>query len=169
MRGKEFTIRQATEADFAAIDEINRSSGCWDGGLTSHELLEKRHGKIDGLDWAEQMTKAAAEYIRKPGVVCFAAEADGKIVGYAAGEKKKTRQIELGEVGYNAVLPEYRGQGIGRELVKGVMRNLRDSGARILYVVTIDKDAPAAAMYEKLGFEKLTSHRYYTIDTKGIP
>lgn len=166
--GKEFTIRQATEADFATIDEINRSSGCWDGGLTSHELLENRHGKIDGLDWAEQMTKAVAKYIRKPGVVCFVAEVNGKIVGYAAGEKKKTRQIELGEVSYNAVLPEYRGQGIGRELVKGVMQNLRDSGARVLYVVTIDKDQPAAAMYEKLGFEKLISHRYYTMDSKDV-
>ena len=167
--GKEFTIRQATKADFAAIDKINRSSGCWDGEITSHELLEKRYGKIDGLDWVQQMTKAVAEHIRKPGVVCFAAEVDGKIVGYAAGEKKKTRQIELGEVSYNAVLPEYRGRRIGRELVKGVMRNLRDSGARILYVVTIDKDQPAAGMYEKLGFEKLTSHRYYTIDCKDIP
>jgi len=167
--GKEFTIRQATKADFAAIDEINRSSGCWDGELTSHELLEKRHGKIDALDWAQQMTKAVAEHIRKPGVVCFAAEVDGKIAGYAAGEKKKTRQTELGQISYNAVLPEYRGRGIGRELVKHVMRNLSNSGARVLYVVTIDKDQPAAAMYEKLGFEKLTSHRYYTMDSKDIP
>ena len=56
-----FTIRLATEDDVSAIRTINLRA--WSGGITTHELLERRHGQIDGCSWVERMADAAATHL----------------------------------------------------------------------------------------------------------
>lgn len=166
-----FFIRLATEDDFDAIWRINLRA--WSGGITTHELLERRHGQIDGRSWVERMAGAAATHLAGPDVTTFVAELapstgsgqTGRVVGYAAAEIKcEEPASEIGIVSYNAVDPDYQGQGIGTALMVRVVSYLKEQGARVLVVWTLEADEPARHIYQKQGFKELTRFVYYSMD-----
>jgi len=160
--GKEdVRIRQAVEGDQEAIAAINRRA--WSGGITTHELIEQRHGPIDGCSWIEHIVDAVAAHMRQPDATTFVAEQEGQIVGYAAAQMRKERPApDIGVISYNAVDPDYQGQGIGTALIQRVLSYLQEQGARVLAVWTLEADEPARRIYERLGFEELTRFVYYT-------
>ena len=159
-------IRQAVEGDQEAIAAINRRA--WSGGITTHELIEQRHGPIDGRSWIEHTVDAVAAHMRQPDVTTFVAEVESRIVGYAAAQvmppasRGETPAPDVGIVSYNAVDPDYQGQGIGTALIQRVLSYLQEQGARVLAVWTLEADEPARRIYERLGFEELTRFVYYT-------
>lgn len=62
-----------------------------------------------------------------------------------------------------AVLPEYQGKGIGKELTKLGIESLQTLGAKKIRLEVRENNAAAIAVYEKLGFETIGK---YT-DTRG--
>jgi ribosomal protein S18 acetylase RimI-like enzyme len=162
-RATGFRIRQATLEDQQAIDSINHRA--WSGGITTHELLEQRHGLIGGRPWVKHIIDAVAANLARPDVTAFVAEQDDRIVGYATAEiKQDESSAAVGIVGYNAVDPDFRGQGIGTALCDRVMSFLKEAGAQVLAVWTLESDAPARRIYERQGFEELTRFVYYSME-----
>ena len=158
-----YHIRQATQEDYEAIDRINRRA--WGGGITTHELLERRHGPIDGRSWVEHIAESVSTNLARSDVVTFVAEQGGQVVGYAAAQiERDERSSDIGIVGYNAVDPDCQGQGIGTALMRRVVSYLKEHGARVLAVWTLEADEPARHIYEKMGFKELTRFVYYSMD-----
>lgn len=50
------------------------------------------------------------------------------------------------------VVPDLRGQGIGRQLLERAIEVARDNGANFMDLGTSEDDVAARALYEKLGF-----------------
>jgi len=161
-RSRAYRIRPATEDDRGAIDTINRCA--WSSGITTSELLEQRHGLIGGRPWTERITDDIAAHLAQPDVTTFVAEQDDRIIGYAAAQIRQDGPSDVGVVSYNAVDPNYRGQGVGTALLEHVMRYLKEQGARVLEVVTLEADMPARHVYERMGFQELTCLIYYSKD-----
>lgn len=158
-----YHIRSAIEADYAQIMAINRRA--WDGGITTVELLEQRHGIVDGMPWTEQIVYDVADHLAQPNVTTFVAEREGRVLGYAAAQvKRREPSSEVGILSYNAVDPDYRGQGIGTALSKHATSYLKEQGVRVLVVWTLESDKPARRVYEGLGFNELTRFVYYSMD-----
>ncbi len=157
---KTYHIRLVTADDNEAITAINRRA--WSGGITTAELLEQRHGVLDGTPWIEQITNDVVEHLVEPGVTVFVAEQESRVVGYAAAEIKPEKP-EVGIVSYNAVDPDHQGRGIGTTLTRQVMGYLKNQGARVLVVWTLETDEPARHVYERLGFKELTRFVYYSM------
>lgn len=158
-------IRLATEDDSEAIRAIDRHA--WSGEITTLELLEKRHGILDGTPWFEQIPNDVATHLAQSDVTAFVAEQEGRVVGYAAAQIRQDPSLsEVGIVSYNAVHPDYRGQGIGTALINQVMNHLKEQGVRVLVVWTLEKDEPARRVYERLGFTELTRFVYYSMACK---
>ena len=158
-----YRIRPASHEDRDVIAEINRRA--WSGGITTHELLERRHGPIDGRPWGEHIVDAVAIHLADPDVTAFVAEHEGQVVGYAAAQiKRQEPSPDIGIVSYNAVAPEHRGRGIGTALIGEVMGYLKEQGARVLAVWTLEADEPACHIYKRLGFKELTRFVYYTME-----
>ena len=157
-----YHIRPATEGDHGAIETINRRAWC--GGITTHELLEQRHGPIDGRPWVEHITEAVVAHLVEPDVTTFVAEQEGRVVGYACAQiNPQGPRSDVGVVSYNAVDPEYQQQGIGTALCERVISHLKEQGARVLAVWTLEADEPACHMYERMGFKELTRFVYYSM------
>jgi GNAT superfamily N-acetyltransferase len=57
----------------------------------------------------------------------------------------------LGGIG---VMPAHRGRGIGESLTRVLLDQAREAGARELVLEVIVENAPAIALYEKLGFTR---------------
>ena len=153
------SIREATEADKQAIWDINLRA--WDGCANS-QLLEARHGIIDGKSWRQQIAESIAKSMSRESVTTFIAELDGKVVGYAEAMITRDPPSEVGVIGHNAVDPDCRGRGIGTALIARVVEFLKGRGARVLKVITLVADEPVRRIYEKLGFTEFTRMVYYS-------
>jgi len=89
--------------------------------------------------WAEDIRSGAL-----PGHVCLS---KGKIVGYCFGA------VATGEVVVVALLPEFEGRGIGRRLLKLVLRDLMEHGHRRLFLgCSKDPSARSYGFYRHLGW-----------------
>jgi ribosomal protein S18 acetylase RimI-like enzyme len=82
--------------------------------------------------------------------VCVA-EHGGQIVGFAT---YYSNDSGVGEIGNNAVLPEWQGRGVGTRMYDHVFERLRALGMRHVHVSTggDPAHAPARGAYRKAGF-----------------
>ena len=76
---------------------------------------------------------------------CFVAEEGDKRIGMIVATAYNT----CGFLGELVVMPERRGQGIGRQLMQHAVGYLQHKGIRSIY---LDGDTPAVPLYERLGF-----------------
>ncbi len=155
----DFIVREARPEDVEAIADITYRG--WDG-VTIGEALEKRHGKLGDRTWRERKRdEIVAQFERRPQEF-FVAELDGRVVGYASYWYEEERR--LGHVGNNCVDPDFRGRGIGTALIGRVLERLRELGARVAMVTTLEHDLPARRVYEKHGFKLLLKSVFYSMD-----
>lgn len=87
------------------------------------------------------------------------AEVDGIVVGYIGSEAV----LDSADMMNVAVAPDYRRQGIAEALVNGLSDALRAKDIRFLMLEVRVSNAPAIALYEKLGFTVAGRRpRYYS-------
>ena len=97
------------------------------------------------------------------------AEDKEKIIGIVTWVMHGLPKHQLCELDRIAVLPEYRGKGVAKELFKGLARDANafykknKSRLRKLYLLTHADNARAQKFYEKLGFRHETTlkQHYY--------
>ena len=77
---------------------------------------------------------------------------DGDTVAGYVGSQSVLDEADMMNV---AVHPDYRRQGIGRELVLALAEALRKKGIRGLMLEVRQSNAPAIALYEQLGFQQV--------------
>ena len=109
--------------------------------------------------WTEQ---GVSESIENENTHLYLALADGEAAGYMGV------QIFSGE-GYVtnvATLPEYRRQGVAKALIERVLQNEME----FLTLEVRESNAPAIALYESLGFERVgvRPHFYRNPDENAV-
>lgn len=90
----------------------------------------------------------------KQGDYCLCAEADGKVIGAVwvriingfGSIDNDTPEFAI------SLFKEYRGMGIGTEMMKQMMEHLKEAGYSKASLA-VQKDNYAAGMYRKLGFQ----------------
>ncbi len=82
----------------------------------------------------------------------YLTEVAGTVVGFVAIQLNRATQV--GEIGLNAVHPDYAGQGIGTALYEFALSRMKESGMRAATVATGGdaSHAPARRAYRKAGF-----------------
>ena len=84
---------------------------------------------------------------------------DGDTVAGYVGSQSVLDQADMMNI---AVHPDYRRQGIGRDLVLALSDALKEKGIRGLMLEVRASNAPAIALYEQLGFIQVgLRHNYY--------
>lgn len=86
---------------------------------------------------------------------CFLAEDNGKVLGFIYSRTWG----RVGWFGTFAVLPEYQGQGIGKELINASLEYLLLQGCRVIGIETMPESAYNIGLYLGRGFKP----RYLTI------
>lgn len=139
-------IRPATLADARIIAEVNVA--VWRSayrGIISDGFLDSRlsvDGKVE--DWTQALRAGALG-------ATLLAEDDGVAIGYASGGPGRGRTSADGELYAIYIRPEHHQLGLGRRLVAGVVRHLRDRGRTTLLVWVLAGNRPARRFYEALG------------------
>jgi [ribosomal protein S18]-alanine N-acetyltransferase len=129
-----FSIRPLREGDLPRVLEIERASFStpWSAG-TFRSLMKRADTDL------------------------FAAEADGKLLGYAV-VWTVADQSELGNV---AVHADARGQGVGGALVDAVLERVGARGAAECFLEVRESNGGAQAIYRRRGFEVVGRRRAY--------
>lgn len=134
-------IRPARESDIGAIAAIYRDSVL--NGVASYELVAP-----DEAEMAKRM-RAATEN----GYPYLAAEADGKLAGYAYASAFRTRPAYRWTAEDSIYLaPEFRGMGIGSALLARLIADCERRGFRQLVAVIGGAEAASVALHRKAGF-----------------
>jgi ribosomal protein S18 acetylase RimI-like enzyme len=152
-----FTVRPAMPDDIPGIARVHVES--WRTtykGIMPDEVLANQSVEQREQMWTQTLARIQAE----PSLACLlAAEADGQVVGFACGGRERTEHpIYKGELYAIYLLQPYQGQGIGRALVKAVVRHLVESG-RTNMIIWVAADNPAVHFYAALGGQPVGSKK----------
>jgi ribosomal-protein-alanine N-acetyltransferase len=86
-------------------------------------------------------------------------EMDGEIIGYCG----MWMIVDEAHITNIALLPEYRGRGMGETLLRGMMQAAKTYGAKKMTLEVRVSNVAAQKLYEKLGFEQQgVRPNYYT-------
>lgn len=143
------TIRPARPADWQVLQTLN-------------DAVFQDNAKYDPdiiVDWAfsEDGIKYFKALANGDKYVCFVAEVDGEAVGYIAAQAKeisyrKSKYFEVDSIG---VLPAFRSQGIGYQLMDACKQYAKEHGFQKLYVNCYSRNDNALAFYKKCGFDEI--------------
>ncbi len=88
-----------------------------------------------------------------------------RLDGAAVGVYELSFQEETPEIEGIALLPDYRGQGLGRELLLTVMERLAEAGYPACWLQVSSANGPAWGLYHWAGFRpvKMLSHWYEAV------
>jgi ribosomal-protein-alanine N-acetyltransferase len=109
-------------------------------------------------------------YYRFPKTFIVASASD-TVVGYimcrielGLSEMQRFNLIKKGHVVSLAVLPEYRGKGLGKGLVSNALKGMLGYGAKESYLEVRLSNLAAIRLYEKLNFNVVRTRRSYYKD-----
>jgi GNAT superfamily N-acetyltransferase len=89
------------------------------------------------------------------GVCLFLTRVNGDIVGFASWDPRQ--KPRYGIVGHNCILPQFRGQGLGKQQIQEVLRRFHRLGIQTARATTCDHPffVPAQRMYIACGFREV--------------
>lgn len=82
---------------------------------------------------------------------------DDEVVGYIGSQSS----IDESDVMNVAVHPDWRRQGIAEQLIETLIGELKNRGSKALMLEVRASNAPAIALYEKLGFRQVGLRKNY--------
>lgn len=134
------TIRPLTPTDYSAV------LGLWQAAGLSH--------RPNGRDSRERIVREMAA----PHVRFFGCENNGQLVGVVIATFANRR----GWIDRLAVHPDFRGKGLGRQLIGEAERFLTEQGALVISALIENDNTASIATFAKAGYENLPTITYYS-------
>ena len=149
-------IRTFRESDRAALKAITVI--CFEGVGIDHNI-EERYGLINGHDWRWRKARHIDDDIAANAAGIFVAEVAGEVVGYITTRIDDASKI--GTIPNLGVLPEHRGQGIGRQLIATATAHATDAGMAFLRIETLAQNLIGQQFYPSEGFAEIARQIHY--------
>jgi len=153
----EATVRHGTRDDLPLLEPL------WVSVHHRHAeaMPELAPYVSDAQTWAVRGA-LYAELLAKPDTVLLLAEVDGRLIGYGLAHVMAVGDTwlpdtwatgaRIGEIESLAVLPEYRGRGVGTRLLDALEHELDNDGVRDLVLGVLPGNAAAIRLYERRGY-----------------
>jgi ribosomal protein S18 acetylase RimI-like enzyme len=148
----EITLRRSTATDRALLEAVYWSIREPELALVPWDYAAKR------AFVAQQFTAQDKHYREHyPGATFDVIEADGQPAGrlYVHWGDADIRIMDI------ALLPEFRGHGIGTRLLRELLDAGRASGRSVS--IHVERANPARRLYERLGFHAVSEHGIYVL------
>jgi len=104
--------------------------------------------------WSEAELGAC---FHKPFYTFLVAEEEGAVAGYVG----LITVLDEGDIANVAVAPEFRRRGLAEALLRKLLADGEAAGLRKFFLEVREHNAPAVALYEKLGFRRIGLRKDY--------
>jgi ribosomal protein S18 acetylase RimI-like enzyme len=141
------TFREYQSGD---LDELKRITlGAFEG-LALDQRVEEHLGVLHGHDWRWRKARQIEEDVAANRAGVFVAEESGTILGYIT--TVLDREAGKGRIPNLAVLPDARGQGLGRKLIEHALEYFRREGMSYAMIETMAYNEIGNHLYPACGF-----------------
>ncbi len=141
---KDIIIREVTLEDNSSLEKMIKL------------VFEEHNAPKEGTIYSDPTTANLFQLFRKSNSILLVAENDGQIIGCCGIYPTDGLNSDTAELVKFYLLSDFRGKGIGKLLMKKSILAAQIFGYKTIYLESLPQFSKAVAMYEKLGFQKLT-------------
>ena len=116
-------------------------------------VLEEFGGKKKGTAYYDYDTEHMYQAYQGEREVYYVIEVDGKVVGGGGVKHLAGTNENIAEFQKFYLLPEYRGMGLGKQLITKCIDFARSAGYDAIYLETFENMHAAQGLYRKYGFQ----------------
>jgi ribosomal protein S18 acetylase RimI-like enzyme len=153
---KTVSIRPYGPSDLDAIKQLTVESF---PGVTLEQNIEQHLGLLCGHDWRWRKARHLDEDAAANATGIFVAEAQGRIVGYIT--TRVDHDAGKGRIPNLAVAAEFRGQGLGRQLIERALDYFRAEGLEYAVIETMAQNAVGHHLYSACGFAEVARQVHF--------
>lgn len=106
--------------------------------------------------------REVADHVEKSPDLCFVAEADGRIVGFALGADSYEILQDTGHLEWLAVDPDYRRDGVATKLIEATVDMMRAKGRRDIVADVSSANEASRSLFRRAGFDEGISVTFFT-------
>lgn len=130
-------------------------------GVSIDHRIEQAFGAFHDHDWRWRKGQAIlADWEREPTGI-FVAEVDGKVVGGITTWHDP--EAGVGYIPNLAVDADYRGQGIGRQLIEFALQHFRKLQLSVARIETLSHNETGNHLYRSVGFEEVARQIHFAL------
>ncbi len=146
------SFRQSIKSDLSTLEEIRQKAFAPVFASFRKILGDQIYSLAQEPEDTQQGRLLSDMFLPETVWQIYVVELSGKVVGFVS--IRMDFDSKVGEIGLNAVHPNYSGQGIGTEMYKFATTQMKLSGMQIATVATGGDPShdPARRAYEKSGF-----------------
>jgi hypothetical protein len=105
---------------------------------------------------AYSISKRQLQYLRQsPNAIFIVAQCESRVIGTGIALLRRHKRGLSGRIYSLSVASEHRGRKVGRALMRRMIDDLASRGVRRIYLEVERSNAPAVALYEKIGFQRI--------------
>lgn len=131
-------------------------------GVSIDQGMQNLFGDINGHDWKWRKARHLdVDFQRDPAGI-FVAEVDGRVIGFISTWCDCDGGI--GNIPNISLLPESRGQGIGRKLIEYALEHFREQGMTHAKIETLEQNAVGNHLYTSVGFREVARQVHFVCD-----
>ena len=154
-------IRKYRPEDLEALKKITVI--CFEGVSIDHNIEEK-FGQFADADWRDRKAKHMDEDVQANSEGIFVYEEDGKVLGYIT--TRIDRESKIGGIPNLSVLPESRGKGVGKVLMKAAFDYFEEQGMAVAKIETLEQNEVGKNFYPRSGFVEVARQIHYAMPLK---
>jgi ribosomal protein S18 acetylase RimI-like enzyme len=123
-------------------------------GERCYDVLEKPYNY-----WS---VREVADHVETAPGLCFVAEAEGRVVGFALAAESYEILDDTGHLEWVAVAPEHRLEGVATRLIAAVVDALRDLGRTVVVADVSSANQASRRVFARAGFEEGIAVTFFT-------
>jgi ribosomal protein S18 acetylase RimI-like enzyme len=150
------TIRLFRSEDLEIIKRLTIESFT---GVTLEQNVEHALGLLNGHDWRWRKARHIDDDVVANPAGVFVAEANGRIAGYVTAFLD--RETGRGRIPNLAVATEFRGHGLGRQLIEHALDYFRREGMAYAMIETMAQNEVGQHLYPACGFVEVARQVHF--------
>jgi ribosomal protein S18 acetylase RimI-like enzyme len=154
-------IRTYRQEDLDTLKEITII--CFEDVSIDHNI-EIKFGQFTDTDWRVRKAKHVDDDVTINPNGVFVYEDNGKIVGFIS--TRIDRENKVGQIPNLSVLPESRGKGVGKTLIKTAFDYFEAEGMLMAKIETLEQNAIGQIFYPRSGFVEVARQIHYAMPLK---
>ncbi|MCI0360214.1 MAG: GNAT family N-acetyltransferase [Planctomycetaceae bacterium] len=149
-------IRPYRSTDLPALKAITVAAF---DGVSIDQGIEREFGEVNGHDWRWRKARHLDDDAAREPEGIFVAEHEGQAVGYIT--TWQDRAAGIGHIPNLAIAAEFRGHGLGRQLIEHALGHFRASGLTHAKIETLVQNEIGNHLYRSLGFREVARQIHF--------